>query len=121
MADTNNKWAQNSGIQLDNTFKEIQNYIAGNTKDLTISKIINDVEYSKELVDQIKRNNYISENTKEIAIAKAYQEFNKIAVDIIYTQQQTQESKERERNQEKDRSPFERGWMNEINPMSFHY
>jgi len=95
LADTNNKWAQNTGIQLDNTFKEIQNYIAGNTKDLTISKIINDVEYSKELVDQIKRNNYISENTKEIAIAKAYQEFDKIAVDIIYTQQQTQESKER--------------------------
>ena len=42
-----------------------------------------------------KRNNYISENTKEIAISKAYQEYDKIAVDIIYTQQQTQESKER--------------------------
>ena len=53
------------------------------------------MEYSKELVDQIKRNNYISENTKEIVIEKAYQEYDKIAVDIIYTQQQTQESKER--------------------------
>lgn len=95
LADTNNKWAQNTGIQLDNAFKEIQNYIASNTKEFSIEKFKNELEYSKELVDQIKRNNYISENTKEIVIAKAYQEYDKIAVDIIYTQQQTQESKER--------------------------
>ena len=95
LADTNNKWAQNTGIQLDNNFKEIQNYIAGNTKDISIDKIKNDLEYSMELVGQIRRNNYINETLKELSIAKAQKEFEKLAVDIIYTQQQTDESKER--------------------------
>ena len=72
LADTNNKEVQKLGYELDNQIKDIQLIVDTNMADIRISKLKYELDYTIEIVEQIRINNDILDATKDFAITKAY-------------------------------------------------
>ena len=82
LADIENKQVQKTGYELDNQIKDIELLVSGSTAQIRIDKLSRELDYTNELIHQIKTNNSILDATKDAIITKAYSDMENSFKDL---------------------------------------